>query len=212
MPRVTDITVQRRRANRRSVFLDGRFAFGCGLNVVADFGLRVGDDLSPEQLAAIEAGGLRQECLDRAFGFVARRMHGRAELARKLGRGDWPEAVVAGVLDDLERLGYVDDATFAAAKAADAAGYRKHGPRRAAVELRRAGVDAETADRAVAEVYGRTDGLAVARALAAKKAASLKMLDPVTARRRLAGMLLRRGFEYETVRPVIDEVLGRDDV
>ena len=34
----------------------------------------------------------------------------------------------------------------------------------------------------------------------------------MTARRRLAGMLLRRGFDYDTVRPVIDEVLGDEPV
>jgi len=57
-------------------------------------------------------------------------------------------------------------------------------------------------------VYESTDSLAIARKLAQKKAASLRRLDPMVARRRLAGMLARRGFEYDVVKPVIDEVLG----
>ena len=209
MPRITDITVQKRRANRHSVFLDGRFAFGCNRNVLADFGLRVGDELTPEKLAEIEAGGLRQECFDRAVAFLSRRLHGREELRRKVNKnGDYPDATIDAVLSDLERLGYVDDAKFAAARAADAATFRKHGPRRVAAELRRAGVGAADVSAAVSETFDEDDGLATARELARKKAPSLMRLDPQTARRRLAGMLLRRGFEYETVKPVIDEALG----
>ncbi len=48
----------------------------------------------------------------------------------------------------------------------------------------------------------------MARELARKQAPRLKRLDPMVARRRLMGMLQRRGFEYETIKPVIDEILG----
>jgi len=34
-------------------------------------------------------------------------------------------------------------------------------------------------------------------------------LEPAVARRRLVGMLQRRGFDYESIKPVVDEVLGR---
>ena len=49
-----------------------------------------------------------------------------------------------------------------------------------------------------------------ARRLAQKQSARLRKLDPLVARRRLAGMLQRRGFDYDTIKPVIDEVLGDD--
>jgi len=48
------------------------------------------------------------------------------------------------------------------------------------------------------------DQKAIRRAYAAR----LKKLDPLVARRRLVGMLQRRGFEYEAIKPVVDEVLG----
>jgi regulatory protein len=115
------------------------------------------------------------------------------------------------VLADLQRLGYVDDKRFATAKATAAAKYKQHGYRRAQLELRKAGVDDATARKAIEDVYDPHDSLEVARNLAQKKAASLRKLDPVVARRRLAGMLGRRGFDYDTIRPVIDEVLGYGD-
>jgi regulatory protein len=76
-------------------------------------------------------------------------------------------------------------------------------------ELRKAGVSGEVAARALDRVYDAADSVAVARELAMKQAGRLRKLDPVVARRRLVGMLQRRGFEYEAIKPVIEAVLGR---
>ncbi|MBV8780626.1 MAG: regulatory protein RecX [Phycisphaerae bacterium] len=159
-------------------------------------------------IAKIQLGEVKQECFDAAIRLLESRLHSRAELQRKLGRKEFGGVVIGAVLDDLTRLNYIDDARFAATKALTAAQRKQHGPRRAMLELAKAGVTGETARRAVENVYEVTDSLFIARQLAQKRAERLRKLDPIVARRRLAGMLLRRGFEYETIRPVIDEVLG----
>jgi regulatory protein len=208
MPQITQIIEQKRRANRRHVFLDGSFAFGCNLNVVAKFRLRVGMQLTTEEIAQIQLGEVKQECFDAAIRLLESRLHSRAELRRKLARREYGDAVLDATLDDLTRLGYVNDARFAQTKALSAAKNKQHGRRRAMVELLKAGVVGETARRAVEDVYEVTDSAAIARELAMKQSARLKRLDPIVARRRLVGMLQRRGFDYDTIRPVIDEVLG----
>lgn len=208
MPLITRIAEQKRRANRRNVYLDGRFAFGCNLNVVAKFKLREGINLTAEQVTAIEAGEVRQECFDKALEYLGLRLHSRSELAKKLARREYGDAIISGVLDELSRLGYVDDERFARTKALSAAEHKKHGRRRAMVELLKSGVKGEVARRALEHVYDAHDTLAVARQLAEKQAPRLKRLDPAVARRRLVGMLLRRGFDYEDIRPVVDEALG----
>ena len=45
----------------------------------------------------------------------------------------------------------------------------------------------------------------------AAPAIPLDQLDSLVARRRLVGMLQRRGFNYDEIRPVVDEVLGYHD-
>lgn len=211
VPTITKISEQKRRPNRRNIYLDGRFAFGCNLNVVARFRLREGLSLSPEQITAIEQGELKQECFDAAMRFLQMRLHSRAELHRKLTRREYGETVINSVLEDLARMDYVDDARFAKTKALAAAQYRQHGRRRAFLEILKSGVKGEVAGRAVEEVYDVTDSLAIARKLAGKQAPRLRKLDPVTAKRRLIGMLQRRGFDYDTIRPVVEEVLGGID-
>jgi regulatory protein len=210
MALITRILEQKRRPNRRNVYLDGSFAFGCNVNVVARFRLREGMSLSPAQLEQIQLGEVKQECFDRAMAYVGSRMHSRAELVRKLNRREYGPAVVEAVMEDLVRLGYVNDEQFALSKVRSIATHKHHGKRRAAMELSKAGVKGEAARKALAEVYDAQDSVAVARELAEKKAPSLRKLEPVVARRRLVGMLQRRGFDYESIKPVVDEVLGRD--
>jgi regulatory protein len=207
---ITDIKEQRRNPRRRNVYLDGRFAFACNLNVIARFRLRTGMQVDGELLARIEQGEVRQECLDAALGLLSRRLHSRAELVRKLKRRQWGDGVIETVLDDLTRLGYIDDQRFARTRAMSAAQTKRHGRRRAMIDLIKTGVKRDVAEDAISEVYSDHDSTGIARSLAQKQAARLRKLDPAVARRRLAGMLQRRGFDYDAIKPVIDEVLGRD--
>lgn len=209
MPVITNISEQRRRANRRNIYLDGAFAFGCNLNVVAKFMLRPGMSLSDEQVRQIQLGEVKQECFDAAMRLLESRMHSTAEIRRKLARKEYGDATLSAVIDDLTRLGYLNDEQFAKSKAASAAERKQHGRRRAKAELMRAGVKSDVADKALDHVYDAADTTAVARELAMKQAPRLKKLDPQVARRRLVGMLQRRGFDYDDIKPVVEEVLGR---
>jgi len=205
---ITKITQQRRDPNRRNVFLDGKFAFGCNVNVVAKFRLRVGLRLDQQLLREIELGEVRQECFDAAMYLLSFRLHSRAELYRKLGRREWGETVIEAVLEDLARMGYIDDERFAKTKALSAAQHKQHGRRRAFLELIKSGVKGDVANKAVREVYTEHDSTNMARDLARKQMPRLQGLEPVVARRRLSGMLQRRGFDYDAIKPVVDEVLA----
>jgi regulatory protein len=200
---------QKRRVNRRNIFLDGTFAFGCNINVVARFRLREGLQLSDDQVREIQLGTVKQECFDKAMRYLQTRLHSRSELQKKLKRQEWGDTVIDAVLEDLSRMQYLDDARFAKTRALSAAEHKKHGKRRAFVELIKSGVNTSVAAKALEEVYEPRDSTRVARELAMKQRARLIKLDPLVARRRLFGMLQRRGFEYDEIRPVIDDVLGR---
>ncbi len=208
MPTITAITEQKRAKNRRNIHLDGQFAFGCNVAVVARFRLRVGMELNAEQIAEIERGGVKQACFDHALRLLAGRLHSRAELVKKMAPKEYGPRIVDAVMEDLARYGYVDDAKFAIAKAQAAATQKHHGRRRAALELRRSGVSDDLIESALNSVYGKHDSTRTARRLAEKQAPRLRQLDPVAARRRLIGMLQRRGFDYEEIRDVVEQVLG----
>ena len=66
-------------------------------------------------------------------------------------------------------MGYLNDERFAKTKALSAAQHKQHGRRRAFIDLVRAGVKGDIANRALTEVYDDADTLAVARQLALKQ-------------------------------------------
>jgi len=210
MPVITKIVEQKRRANRRSVFLDGTFAFGCNLNVVARFRLVEGQTLSPQEIESIQNGAIRRECLDHAIKSLERRLHTRVELATKLKKQEYPAGVIEAVLDQLTEMNYVNDQRFAEKRAELTAKYKHHGRNRAMMELAKKGVARETARMAVEKVYESHDSAAMARDLVRKKYRALERLGPVVARRRLYGMLLRRGFDFATIKPAVEEVIAGD--
>jgi regulatory protein len=149
-----------------------------------------------------------EKCREAAFDLLSRRLQSEAELKRKLLRKKFDPQIVDAVVIALKQKNFLDDRRFAATKSMSAMQHKHHGRRRAYVELLKSGVKSEVANEALDDVYNTADSVEVARQLAMKKARSLKQLDPVTARRRLAGMLQRRGFEYEAIKAVIDDVLG----
>ncbi len=204
MPKVTRIEPQKRRKARVNVFLDEQFAFGLSEAVLARTGLRVGDVLTAADREHIEQGEVRAEVFGRATHLLGLRPHGEKELRTKLARGDYGPPVIDAVIEELKRLDYLNDAAFARAKARDAARVKRHGSRRAVAELRQVGVDEATAQAAVGEVYGDHDDVAVARNLVAKRLPGLQRHGRDVARRRLYGMLARRGFEPEQISEAID--------
>ena len=111
---------------------------------------------------------------------------------------------------------------FAGTKALRAAEHRKQGRRRAYVELLKSGVAGPVAQDALDEIYGdgrggtesgagigKVDSQSLARQTAEKLAPRLRKLDPQVARRRLVANLQRKGFDYDTIAPVVNDVLGR---
>ena len=106
MPTISQISEQQRRPNRRNVFLDGKFSFGCNVNVIARFRLREGMTLDSKQVDEIRLGAVTQECFDAAMRLLTRRLHSREELLRKLGRQEWGAEVIEAALQNLQRRIY----------------------------------------------------------------------------------------------------------
>ena len=147
MPIITRIAETKRTPNRRSVHLDGSFAFACNINVVARFRLAQGMTLSEQQVQAIQQGEVRQECFDKAMSFLQLCLHSRAELRKKLLRHEFAAILIDEVLEELSRLGYVDDVRFAKTKALSASQHKHHGRRWAFMELLKSGVKGDVAER-----------------------------------------------------------------
>jgi regulatory protein len=165
-----------------------------------------GPDADPESVA-------RTILLDQLTG----RARSRRELSDKLAARRVPAEIAERLLDRFEEVGLVDDAAFArtwVSQRQSAAGGGKGLARRAlAQELRRKGVDDETA-REVLDEVDPADEEAAARELVRRKLRTLTRVDDQTATRRLVGLLARKGYSSGLAFSVVREELadaGRDE-
>jgi regulatory protein len=119
--------------------------------------------------------------------------------------------VVETVLDRLVEVRLVDDAAFAEQWVDSRHRHRGLGRRALADELRRKGVDNETAGVALAEL-GQDDERARARDLVDKRLPSLARFETAVATRRLVGMLARKGYGGGLAYEVVREAMAERDI
>ena len=165
----------------------------------------------PRQIIAKTPEELESKVRERCLNLLSQQPRTRAELERSLARAGAPEDVVGEVLDRFAKVGLVDDAAYAEAYVRTGIGVRRRGTRSLSAELRVRGIDPEVIESATSEVDVETE-LATALTLARRRAAAMSRLEPVARRRRLTGLLLRRGFSGAIVSSVLDEVLSGDEL
>lgn len=204
------------------MYVDGEAVLSLPEELVLRAGLSEGTELTAAELGALRAEEARWTVKEAALRLLARRSRTRAELARSLGRKGFEGDVVGSVLDDLTRLGLVDDRATAAAFVRDRIRSRPRGRRRLTAELRRKGLEAETAEDVIETVYRDENASDVdlardaarrwqSRRLAGRRAGVTDADDRRKERQRLWGYLARRGFSAGVIGEVIGEVMNAPD-
>ena len=130
----------------------------------------------------------------------------RAELATKLARKNVPEVVAERLLTRFEEVGLIDDAAFARSWIESRQPGKGLARRALAQELRRKGIDDETAREALEEVEPAAEEEA-ARTLVRRKLRSFRQVERTVATRRLIGMLARKGHGGDVAWRVVREEL-----
>lgn len=131
----------------------------------------------------------------------------RAGLAAALARKGIPPDVAGRVLDRLAEVGLIDDEAYAQSFVASR---HRHGALGAAAlrdQLKRKGVDPQTASSAVA-VVDRDAEYERARAFVERRVDSAMAHGTDTARRRLLGLLARRGYPADLAQRVVEQVMA----
>lgn len=176
-----------------------------------DLGVRawVGEASAPPLDTAAEVPEADHEAVARKIllDALTGQARSRKELADKLAKKEVPAELAARLLDRFTEVGLIDDAAFARSWVESRHRSRGLAPRALAQELRRKGVDDETAREALEQV-DEDDQRAAARALVDKKLRSLRGVDHQTATRRLAGLLARKGYGAGLAFSVVREALG----
>ncbi len=213
MPKITAIKVQRRNTERVSIFLDGEFAFGL-TRVLAGF-LQIGQILSEEKIAALQAEDEMEMAYLRAINFLSYRPRSSAEIRKNLKKYEVPELCIEPTIERLEKNGFLNDADFAKSWVENRNTFRPRGGRALRAELRQKGLSDELIQSTLDEMVNEEELVYSAGKKKAKKLAK-RNLEWQDFRKKLAAFLARRGFSYAVISPILsqlwDEVQEEEEI
>jgi len=147
---------------------------------------------------------------DKALRLLAVRARSRYELRVALDGLGVDAAVREGILDELVEAGLVDDRRFAREYVQAKAEGRGMGPHRLRFDLKQRGVNRSIIDDVLASELPAERQEALARGLVERKVGAGAVDDRVV--RRVAGMLQRKGYDYEIINRISYELLQRRGV
>jgi regulatory protein len=203
---ITSIKPTQRNPKRVMVRVGRKVVATLAHSKVVEMGLHVGqvwDDALAEQVghAAVFDKALKQ-----AMNRLNRRAMSRYDLDFKLKKLDYAQAVRERVLDRLTEMGFLDDEAYGRALI-DATMRRKPaGPQLLRQKLFQKGIDRSLIERLVGEATDAQDLAPGAVELARKKLRTMQRFDLQTRKRRLYGLLARRGFNPDTISSVMAEL------
>jgi len=203
---ITRIEIQQRNQQRRSIYLEGEFAFGLNEELVLKFGLHEGDFVDESELVAIIQAEELKSAKDAAVRFLSFRARSEKEVRDKLFSKGFSEDTVETVVADLKQARLVDDVLFALAFVHDKMTLNPMGPLLIQRDLKQAGLADSVIEQALDEAFREKSIFEIALELARKKFRQTNLPDRMKAKKRVADFLYRRGFDWEVTREVLEQL------
>jgi regulatory protein len=197
---VTALTAQKRNQERLNVYIDGRYAFSLALEAAA--GLRVGQSLSEADMAALQTADTQAKAKSDAQRLLSYRPRSVAEVRQKLVQKGYDDLVIERVIQHLQEVALLDDAAFAAYWVEQRHTFKPRSRLALRAELRQKGVNRQLIETAVATI---DEHEAARRALAAK-IWQWQSLPQDSFWQKAGQYLQRRGFSYEIIKPIVQEL------
>jgi regulatory protein len=195
---ITKIESQKKNPRRRSVFIDGKFAFGVDEEVISRLGLKKAESLTEQKIKQILRQKNENEAKDIALRFLSFRRRTEKEVQDKLQKKGFDDKTIKKTIEKLKEYDLINDLEFAIAWVKERLAYKPRGKKLLRQELWKKGIKKEIIDQVIQELCQDEDKSALE--LLEKMKNRYKNLEPQVAKRRMYGYLLRRGFSYETAK------------
>lgn len=203
---ITQIKQQLKNWHRYSLFIDDQYAFSVHENVLVKHRLLKGMPIESDKMECILKDEERNKAHDSAIRSLQTRPKSVKEIKRHLKQKGYEEQLINEVVHSLLQKGYMDDQKFAEQWTEHRMLKQFKGSRLVREELREKGVSSEWIEQAIDQIDEQQE-FQQALQLGEKK---LKQTKPDLSwndiRRKLGGLLMRRGFSMSLVNKVLFEL------
>lgn len=197
--KVTSIKQQVKRKDRFSVYVDEKYAFSFSQDGLLRSGLKLGDELSDEDVAIYKRQSDEDKLYDRLLNLLMIRPRSEWELRSYLQRKKIEPDLQAALIRKLRERGYVDDEAFAKVWVENRRLLKPMSRRKLFAELKAKRVPQGVIESVLSE--DETDEREVLKDLIARKRRQTRYQDT----EKLMQYLARQGFSYGDIKAALEE-------
>lgn len=203
---ITALEPQKKKKNRVNIFVDGEFAVGLSQDIVFKNRLKAGKEISSQQLEQLVKENELDKILLKVYRFLSYRPRSEKEIRDYLAKKKTSVLLTALVIKTLEKQKYLDDKEFASWWIDQRMQFRPVGEWVLKAELLQKGISKKIIEEMVNGQWSIVNSQDLALKAAKKKLHHYKGLDQIEFRRKMGNFLARRGFDWETIKEVIEQL------
>lgn len=201
MAKISAITAQVKTPGRYSIFVDGKFSFGLSESGLIDSGLKLGQELSSEELDQLKDTAQVDKLYNRLLDLIMRRPRSRWEIEDYLKRKKQEPEHMQDVIARLEDRGFINDTDFATRWVDNRRLLKPTSQRKLTLELKQKRISDEIIRQVLAD--DATDEREVLRTEIIKKRRQSRYQDD----QKLIAYLARQGYRYDDIKAVLAEIV-----
>jgi len=212
--KITAIKPTARHPHRAVICVNGKTVATLPYHTITQLGLAIDQNLDEKALSAIQENATYEKAYQAALSRLNRVATSTRDLATRLRLKGYPQATITRVTDRLTELGLLDDKAYGEALIRTTVARKPAGARLLRATLQKRGLEAGVIDQLLEETAPNPDqAIDQAAELAKKKLATMSHQLPTPARRRrLWGLLARRGFTPDTIEPAVERAMSYTDL
>ena len=195
--KITSIKQQIKRAERYSIFVDGKYAFSLGETALLDSKLTTGQTLTDQQVKDFRKISVDDKIYNMALRYMAIRPRSKWEIEFYLQRKDASPTLTETILSKLSNIGLIDDEQFARAFVNDRRLLRPASRRKIIMELRKKHLADDTIQRVVGNDIN--DEHIALLSIVERKRHQTRYQDDL----KLMQYLARQGFNYDDIKSAL---------
>jgi regulatory protein len=198
--KITAIKQQVKRADRYSIYVDGKYSFSLGENEFLKLGLHSGQEITDEELASYKGESDYGKWFDKVLNLLSYRLRSEWELRDYLRRKNAPEEHVEKILNKLSINGYVNDEQFAKRWVENRRLMKATSRRKLMMELKQKRIPNDIIDKVLADDKDQVNEREVLKELIEKK--RQRYPDHL----KLMQYLARQGYNYDDIKSALSEL------
>lgn len=220
MSLITSVEPQKKNSRRFNIFLDGKFAFGADEDLIVDHRLVVGKIIQQVDLEKLLFEAEIGKLMARMYRLFFVRSRSEKEIRDYLknlsykrkskDQEELSEMIVDLLVERLKKKELINDLEFAKAWVESRRRSKQKGINALKSELYQKGIDKEIIEEVLnddQQVEGQNSEVDLASIALEKKVKSWQNLEPKKQKQKALEFLMRKGFDYELAKEVIEKLL-----